>query len=67
MGERLDIALVLSVGCGIYPAEELGKVDAQEFLFFGKHWLKFGHTLKRRAQNLIQLLTTAVSIAEMPW
>lgn len=61
LGEKLDIALVMSVGSGIYPAEELGKTDAQEFLYFGKHWLKAGHAIKARAKSLITLLTTAVS------
>ena len=61
-GQKLDIALVASVGTGVYPAEHLGKTDAQEFLFFGKHWLKAGRSLKKRAMNLIKLLTTAVSL-----
>jgi len=60
--QKLDIALVVSVGTGIFPAEVLGKTDAQQFLFFGKHWFKAGDTLKKRAQNLITLLTTAVSV-----
>ena len=58
--KKLKIALVVSVGSGVFPAEELGKVDAQEF-FFGKHWFNFKDTIKSRAQNLLALLTTAVS------
>ena len=60
-GTKLDIALVVSVGSGMFPPEKLGTTNAQEFLFFGKHWFKSGDTLKKRAKNLITLLTTAVS------
>lgn len=60
-GTKLDIALVVSVGTGIFPPEELGTTNAQEFLFFGKHWFKSGDNLRKRAKNLITLLTTAVS------
>lgn len=49
------------MGCGIFPVEDLGKTDAQEFLYFGKHWLKAGHSIKARAKSLVTLLTTAVS------
>ena len=59
--KKLKIALVVSVGSGVYPAEELGKVDAQEFFFFGKHWFNFKDTIKSRAMNLMSLLTNAVS------
>ena len=59
-GERLVISIVVSVGTGEYPSEELGKVDAQEFLFFGKHWFQLSK-LRDRATNLISLLTNAVS------
>ena len=62
LDERLHIGLVVSIGTGIYPAEKLGNVDAQEFLFFGKHWFNTKDTLKDRAKNLITLLATAVSV-----
>ena len=48
------------MGSGIFPAQDLGKTDAQEFLYFGRHWLKAGHSIKARAKSLITLLTTAV-------
>ena len=57
----LPIALIVSIGTGIYPAEELGRVDAHEFLFFGKHWFNFTDTLKKRTQNLVSLISNAVS------
>ena len=62
-GKKFELALVVSVGTGIFPAKELGKTDAQEFLFFGKHWFTSKEGLKGRAKNLITLLTTAVSKA----
>ena len=58
--KRLQVALVVSVGTGVYPAEKLGNVDAQDFLFVGKHWLN-PDKLRRRAQNLMSLLLNAVS------
>ena len=62
-GKVFDLAVVVSVGTGIFPPEELGKTDAQKFLFFGKHWFRSGHeSVKQQAMNLITLLTTAVSL-----
>lgn len=57
-----SIALVVSIGTGIFPTEELGNIDAQNFLFFGKHWFKSkaGGPFQR-VENLITLLTQAVS------
>jgi predicted acylesterase/phospholipase RssA len=63
-GERLLISMVISIGTGQYPPEELGKVDAQEFLFFGKHWFKLGR-LMDRATNLISLLSNALVNSEL--
>ena len=63
-GERLLISIVVSVGTGVYPAKKLGQVDAQEFLFFGKHWFHIS-TLKERATNLITLLANAVRMYTM--
>ena len=61
MQMNLPIAVVVSIGTGVYPPEELGRIDAQEFLFFGKHWFNFSDTVKSRTQNLLSLLTNAVS------
>ena len=58
--KKLPIALVVSIGTGIYPPETLGRVDAQDFLFFGRHWLDFSEHFKARTGNLISLLTNAV-------
>ena len=58
--ETLPIALLVSVGTGVYPEEQLGKIDAQEFLHFGKHWFNLVDTVTQRAQNLLVLLQGAV-------
>ena len=54
------IALVVSIGSGIFPAEKIGNVDAQAFLYFGKQWLQVNKLMKR-TQNLLTLLSQAVS------
>ena len=60
-GDQLRISIVVSIGTGVYPAQELGQIDAQEFLFFGMHWFHLSK-LKEKARNLITLLANAVSI-----
>ena len=62
--KKLPIALVVSVGTGIYPPDTLGTVDAQDFLFFGRHWLDFTEHIKARAGNLISLLSNALVESE---
>ena len=59
-GYKLPIAVVVSIGTGIYPAEKIGLVDAQDALYFGKKWLKPTKLIKQ-TQNLISLLSNAVS------
>lgn len=59
-GYRLSIAVAVSIGTGVYPAEKIGSVDAQDALFFGKKWLKPTKLIKQ-TQNLLSLLTNAVS------
>lgn len=54
------ISLVVSVGSGLFPAEKIGKVDAQAFLYFGKQWLHISKLMKR-TQNLLTLFSQAVS------
>lgn len=63
-GMKLPIAVVVSIGSGSYPPETIGDVNAQEALFFGKHWLKPTQLLKKTT-NLLSLLTTAVSEHEV--
>ena len=55
LGEQLAIALVVSIGTGIFPVEELGNV---------RHSFNWKDTQKKRAKNLRTLLSNAVSIAE---
>lgn len=52
---------MMSIGTGIFPVEELGNTDAHQFLFFGKHWFKMKSGLVKTVENLITLLTQAVS------
>ena len=52
-GKKLPIALVVSVGTGIYPDKELGSID----LFLGVQAITH---IKQRVQNLISLLEEAV-------
>ena len=52
-GKKLPIALVVSIGTGIYPDKELGSID----VFLGIQTLTH---IKQRAQNLISLLEEAV-------
>lgn len=52
-GKKLPIALVVSIGTGVYPAVELGSID----LFLGIQTLT---RIKQTAQNLISLLGNAV-------
>lgn len=59
-GYKLPIAMVISIGTGIYPAEKMGSVDAQDALFFGKQWLHPSKLIKQ-TQNLLSLLSNAVS------
>ena len=59
--QRDRVALVVSVGAGIFPAEDLGSTDAQQFLFFGKHWFKSKSGPFQTVENLITLLIKAVS------
>ena len=54
-GKKLPIALVVSIGTGVYPAVELGSID----LFLGIQNIT---RIKQNAQNLISLLGNAVCL-----
>ena len=58
--QKLPISLIVSVGSGVLPENELGSVDAHEFLYLGKHWFDFKEHLSGRAKNLTTLLGNAV-------
>lgn len=60
-GQRLPISVIVSVGSGKLPENELGSVDAHEFLYFGKHWFDFKEHFTDRTKNLTTLLGNAVS------
>ena len=59
--QKLPISLVVSIGSGKLPENELGNVDAHEFLYLGKHWFDFKAHLSGRTKNLTMLLGNAVS------
>ena len=55
--EKLPISLVVSVGCGKYPKQDLGCVD----IFSGAEaWLNV-RNVRDRTSNFMSLLTYAVS------
>ena len=55
--QKIPITVVVSVGTGVYPAEKLGNTE-----IFGRHGPRLD-SLMKRAQNLISLLSNAVSFA----
>ena len=60
--QKEGVSLVMSIGTGLFPAEELGNTDAQQFLFFGSHWFKPKKSGPvKTVENLIKLLVQAVS------
>ena len=61
MDQKLPISLVVSVGTGRMPDDKLGRTDAHQFMFLGKHWLNFKDTVVSRGTNLLTLLGNAVS------
>ena len=63
-GMKLPISLVVSIGSGQFPDEDMGNVDATEYLHVGKHWFKIVSELGDRIQSLTTLLSNAVSYCE---
>ena len=55
-GKKLDIACVVSLGCGNIPAEKLGKTDAHLYLTVG-NIIKID-SIRSRVMNLITLLSS---------
>ena len=62
-GIRIPISCVVSIGCGVYPARDLGRVDVHQFFSFGLHWFNRTDTLTARSSNLLRLLSNAVRVA----
>ena len=60
-GMKLPISLVVSIGSGQFPDEDMGNVDATEYLHVGKHWFHLISGLSGRIQSLTTLLSNAVS------
>ena len=62
-GQKFPVSLMVSIGSGRQPEQELGNTDARDFLFFGTHWFDFkGESLIDKTQNLTTLLSNAVSL-----
>lgn len=62
-GLKLPISLVVSIGSGQNPNEDVGNVDATEYLYFGSHWFNIVGQLTDRIKSLTTLLSNAVSYA----
>ena len=60
-GMKLPISLLVSIGSGQYPSQDLGNVDATEILYFGSHWWNIVSSLGSRISSLTSLLSNAVS------
>ena len=63
-GMKLPISLVVSIGSGQFPDEDMGNVDATQYLHIGKHWFHIVSELGDRIQSLTTLLSNAVSCCE---
>ncbi len=64
--QKLPISVLVSIGSGKMPEEELGRTDAHQFAYFGKHWFKSDDKLMERTANLLTLLSNAVSSNLVP-
>ena len=56
---QTNVALAVSVGCGVFPGKELGDVNIEKYLFFGKHWMTPWKACAE-FKNLIDLLAEGV-------
>ena len=63
-GMNLPISLVVSIGSGQFPDEDMGNVDATQYLHVGKHWFHIMSELGDRIRSLTTLLSNAVSSCE---
>ena len=60
-GLKLPISLVVSIGSGQNPNEDVGNVDATQYLYFGRHWFNIVSHLTDQIKSLTSLLSNAVS------
>ena len=58
LGKRMNIACVVSLGCGVFPDVPLGNTDLHETLF-GLNFLNI-QALQKKATNLLTVLRNAV-------
>ena len=64
-GMKLPISVVVSLGTGQLPDEDMGNVDAAQYLYFGRHWRDVLH-LGDRVKSLTTLLSNVVSFVTFP-
>ena len=58
--QKLPIALVVSIGTGVYPAEKIGSIDVPSCVTPYRQWLKPNQVLQR-IRNFVTLVRHAVS------
>ena len=58
--QKLPIALVVSIGTGIYPPERIGSIDVPSCVTPYRQWLKPNQVLQR-IRNFVTLVRHAVS------
>ena len=61
--EPTKYACVVSVGCGVFQADELGDFSIQKYSRVGTHTLTF-HRIFGELKNLLNLLGNAVSLGD---
>ena len=62
-GQKFPVSLMVSIGSGRQPEQELGSIDARDFLFFGTHWFDCNaESLMGKTQNLTTLLSNVVGV-----
>ena len=62
-GQKFPVSLMVSIGSGRQPEQELGSIDARDFLFFGTHWFDCNaESLIDKTQNLTTLLSNVVGV-----
>lgn len=56
--QSIPVQCVVSMGAGVFSAEQLGSVDVQNYLTFGTHWQNPPEAVER-LRNMITLSISA--------
>ena len=59
--QKLPISMVVSIGSGHFPDDDIGNINVTEYLHLGKHWLHILSGLSSRVKSLTKLISRAVS------